>query len=336
MPDRPGRGRTQVATDETADRREGVVIRSQSGYCTVLCDGEAYLCQLRGRLKQGKRRARTVAVAGDRVAFRPVADAGGDAPAGVVEEVLPRANRISRSSSRRDRGRTEQVLMANLDQIVAVQSVRQPEPMTGFVDRLLVAAEQFGVAGVLCVNKIDLDPAAAADPRWDHYAGIGYRVLRTSAETGEGVDVFHDVLRGRLSLLLGASGTGKSSLLARATGLELEIGDVTAKTGLGRHTTTRTELFPIGDGGFIADSPGIRGFDLWGVAPTELRGLWPDFLDPAADCRFATCLHRDEPDCGVKAAVAAGAIPAWRHEAYLLILGDLETGEAERGPGRRR
>ncbi len=321
---------------EAGDRREGVVIRSQSGYCTVLCDGVEYLCKLRGRLKQGKQRARTVAVAGDRVAFRPVADAGGDQPGGVVEEVLPRANKISRSSSRRDRGRTEQVLMANLDQIVAVQSVCQPAPMTGFVDRMLVAAEQYGVEGLLCVNKIDLDPTAGADPRWDHYADVGYALLRTSAETGEGVDAFHDALRGKLSLLLGASGTGKSSLLARATGLELEIGDVTAKTGLGRHTTTRTELFPIGDGGFIADSPGIRGFDLWEVEPTELRDLFPDFPALAADCRFTTCLHRDEPDCGVKSAVAAGTIPAWRHEAYLLILGGLETGGAERGPRRRR
>ncbi|MBC8425078.1 ribosome small subunit-dependent GTPase A [bacterium] len=321
---------------EAGDRREGVVIRSQSGYCTVLCEGLEYLCKLRGRLKRGKQRSRTVAVAGDRVSFRPVADAGGDTPAGVVEEVLPRANRISRSSSRRDRGRTEQVLMANLDQIVAVQSVCQPEPMTGFVDRMLVAAEQYGVAGLLCVNKIDLDPAAAADPRWDHYAAVGYTLLRTSAETGEGVDALHDALRGKLSLLLGASGTGKSSLLARATGLELEIGDVTAKTGLGRHTTTRTELFPIGDGGFIADSPGIRGFDLWEVEPTDLRNLFPEFLASAVECRFSTCVHRDEPGCGVKAAVGAGAIPAWRHEAYLLILGDLETGTAERGPRRRK
>ena len=166
---------------EAGDRREGVVIRSQSGYCTVLCDGVEYLCKLRGRLKQGKQRARTVAVAGDRVAFRPVADAGGDQPGGVVEEVLPRANKISRSSSRRDRGRTEQVLMANLDQIVAVQSVCQPAPMTGFVDRMLVAAEQYGVEGLLCVNKIDLDPTAGADPRWDHYADVGYALLRTSA-----------------------------------------------------------------------------------------------------------------------------------------------------------
>jgi ribosome biogenesis GTPase len=325
-----------VARGGSDDRREGIVIRAQSGHCTVLSAGREYRCRLRGRLKRGRQRERKVAVAGDRVTFRPVADAGGDAPGGVVEAVLPRANKISRFSSRRDRGRTEQVLMANLDQIVVVQSVRQPEPATGFVDRLLVAAERYGVDGLLCLNKIDLDGEAAADPRWDYYAEIGYGLLRTSAETGAGVDAFHDALRGRISLLLGASGTGKSSLLARATGLELEIGDVTARTGLGRHTTTRTELYAIGGEGFIADSPGIRGFDPWGVEPAELRHLFPDFLGPAQHCRFATCRHRDEPGCGVKAAVDAGAVPDWRHESYLLILGDLEAREAARGPGRRR
>jgi len=276
-----------------------------------------------------------VAVAGDRVSFRPVADAGGDMRSGVVEDVLPRTNKISRTSSRRDRGRTEQVLMANLDQIIVVQSVRQPEPMSGFVDRLLAAADHYEVDGLLCVNKIDLDAEAAADARWDYYATIGYRLLRTSAETGDGVDAFHEALRGRISLLLGASGTGKSSLLAKATGLDLAVDGVTEKTGLGRHTTTRTELFAIGDDGFIADSPGIRGFDPWDVEPGELRTLFPEFLDPAADCRFATCLHRDEPGCGVKQAVGDGTLPAWRHESYLSILGDLETRETERGPRRR-
>lgn len=322
--------------DRDPEHREGIVIRSQSGYCTVSSEGREFLCQMRGRLKQGRQLSRTVAVAGDRVRFCAVADAGGDVLAGVVEEVLPRRNKISRTSSRRDRGRTEQVMMANLDQIVVIQSVRQPDPMTSFVDRLLAAAERFEVDGVLCLNKIDLDADAARDDRWDHYASLGYRVLRTSAETGAGVELFQDALRGRISLLLGASGTGKSSLLARATGLDLRVGDVTAKTGLGRHTTTRTELFALGDGGFIADSPGIRGFDIWEVDPVDLRHLFPDFTEPARSCRFSTCLHRDEPGCGVVAAIAAGEVPAWRRESYLGILADLEASIDSRGPRRRK
>ncbi len=156
-------------------------------------------------------------------------------------------------------------------------------------------------------------------------------MLRTSAETGEGVEAFHDLLQGRISLLIGGLGHGKSSLLNRATGMDLRVGDITEKTGLGRHTTTRTDLFPLGDGGFIADSPGIRGFDAWGLEPRDLHDIFPDFHEPAHDCRFTTCLHRDEPSCGVKAAVESGEIPRWRYAAYLGMLKDLEDAiEAQR------
>lgn len=320
-----------MADPVPAGPREGVVLVSHSGHCRVQLDDGPLDCRLRGRLKQGPRASRTVAVAGDRVLVSRTPDG-----TGVVEEVLPRRNKISRMSSKRDRGRIEQVMMANLDQVVVVQSVRQPDPVDGFVDRLLVAAERFDVRGLLCLNKADLDPAAAADPRWDHYAALGYGVLRTSAETGLGVEAFHAELSGRTSLLLGASGTGKSSLLAAATSLELRVGEVTEKTGLGRHTTTRTDLFPLGDGGYIADSPGIRGFDAWGLETQDLRDHLPEFREPALRCRFATCLHRDEPDCGVRAAVTLGAIPRWRYVAYLGMLKDLEAGPRAGGGQRRR
>jgi ribosome biogenesis GTPase len=331
-PDREGRG-VEPNDGDAGNRGEGVVINAGSGHCTVVCDGREIPCRLRGRLKQGLQTERTLVVAGDRVRIAPVP---GDPAIAVVEEVLPRRNRISRTSSKRERGRREQVMMANLDQVVVVQSVRQPEPSGGLVDRLLVAAERYGVEGVLCLNKVDLDPAAAAAPAWDHYHAMGYLVLRTSVVSGEGIEAFRDRLQGRISLLLGASGTGKSSLLARATGLVLRIGEVTAKTGLGRHTTTQTELYPLGNGGFIADTPGIRGFDPWDVSPIELREWFPDFTAPAQTCRYDTCLHRDEPDCGVKRAVASGELPAWRLAAYLGILKDLQERDVVRGPQRRR
>jgi ribosome biogenesis GTPase len=315
------------AVDEA---REGTVLRAQSGHCLVSDRDVVYRCRVRGRLRKGERSAQTVAVAGDRVRFRPVPSDGTAEPSGVIEVVLPRRNRISRMAARRSGGRVEQVLMANLDQVVAVQSVAQPAPSAGFVDRLLVAAERFGVAGVLCLNKCDLDRALAADARWDYYRGLGYGLLRVSALTGEGVDALRGLLGGRISLLLGASGTGKSSLLnAVAPGLDLRVADVTEKSGLGRHTTTHTELYPLPGGGFIADSPGRRGFDPWDVAPGELRDLFPDWGRLEPPCRFRTCLHREEPGCGVKAAVARGDVPAWRHDAYLRLLADLE--ERQRG-----
>lgn len=308
-------------------------MRSQSGHFRVAADdGAVYHCRARGRLKRGRQESRTVAVAGDRVRFRTEPAADSSLPAGVIEEILPRRNKISRFSSRRGGGRIEQVMMANLDQLVAVQSISRPAPAQGFVDRLLAAAERFEVSGVLCLNKCDLDPEAAADERWDYYRGLGYGVLRTSAETGRGVDDLRETLRGRVSLLLGASGVGKSSLLQLVQpGLSLRTGEVTDKTGLGRHVTTRTELFALDGGGFIADSPGIRGFDPWDVPPVDLRLCFPDLIEPGSRCRFSTCLHRDEPDCGVKAAVAAGEIPGWRHRAYLDLLRDLESRDSGRG-----
>ncbi|MEN8006061.1 MAG: ribosome small subunit-dependent GTPase A [Candidatus Krumholzibacteriota bacterium] len=315
--------------------REGIVIRATSGRCLVAASGLVWSCKVRGRLKKGPRQVQTVAVVGDRVRFLAL-DSDSENPTGVIEEVLPRRNRISRLAARRSGGRTEQVLMANLDQVVAVQSLREPAPQSGFVDRLLVAAERFGVQGVLVLNKCDLisDPAEHAEEleKGDYFAGLDYRVIRTSATTGQGVKEFQDVLTDRISLLIGASGVGKSTLLnAIQPGLELRVNEVTEKTGLGRHTTTRTELFPLENGGFIADSPGIRGFDPWDIDPEQVRDYFPDFAEGGAECRFRTCLHRDEPQCGIKARVAQGVIPAWRHEAYLALLGDLEERKASRG-----
>jgi ribosome biogenesis GTPase len=168
--------------------------------------------------------------------------------------------------------------------------------------------------------------------KWDYFADLGYRVIWTSAESGRGMSELHDQLTDRISLLIGASGVGKSTLLnVIQPGLELRVGEVTGKTGLGRHTTTRTELFPLPDGGFIADSPGIRGFDPWDIDPRQVRDYFPDFAEGSQVCRFRMCLHRDEPKCGVKAMVRAGRIPVWRYEAYLALLRDLEVRRDEAG-----
>ena len=287
-----------------------------------------WTCKVRGRLKKGPRQVQTVAVVGDRVRFL-VLDSDADKPSGVIEEVLPRRNRISRMAARRSGGRTEQVLMANLDQVVAIQSLLEPGPQTGFVDRLMVAAERFGVDGVLVLNKCDLvddlDDSGPEIRKWDYFADLGYKVIWTSAESGRGISELQAVLKDRISLLIGASGVGKSTLLnVFQPGLKLRVNEVTEKTGLGRHTTTRTELFPLEGGGFIADSPGIRGFDPWDIDPEQVRDYFPDFTEGSQVCKYRTCFHRDEPQCGVKAMVRSGKIPGWRHAAYLALLKDLE------------
>ena len=249
---------------------------------------------------------------------------------------MPRDNKISRLAARRSGGQVEQVLMANLDQVIAVQSLREPAPQKSFVDRLMVAAERFGVRGTLVLNKMDLVPAGpemeAEQKVWNYFQDLGYTVIWASAETGAGCDAFHDILTDRISLLIGASGVGKSTLLnVIQPGLGLRVNEVTEKTGLGKHTTTRTELFPLRDGGFIADSPGIRGFDPWDMEPLAVRDYFPDFQEPGQSCHYRTCMHRDEPRCGVKDAVNRGLIPIRRHNAYLALLGDLEERKAQVG-----
>ena len=315
--------------------REGIVIRGTSGRCLVAESGTVWTCKVRGRLKKGPRRTQTIAVVGDRVRFQ-VLDAAAESPSGVIEEVLPRRNRISRLAARRSGGQTEQVLMANLDQVVAIQSLREPAPQGGFVDRLLVAAERFGVDGVLVLNKCDLvpdlDEGSSEKSKWEYYVDLGYRVIWTSADSGRGLQDFHDMLTDRISLMIGASGVGKSTLQnAIQPGLRLRVNEVTGKTGLGKHTTTRTELFPLKDGGFIADSPGIRGFDPWDIDPEQVRDYFPDFGEPSLECKFRSCMHRDEPQCGVKTLVARGKIPGWRHDAYLALLRDLEERKESAG-----
>jgi ribosome biogenesis GTPase len=327
---------------EEGASREGIVIRSGSGHCQVAVGPEIWRCRVRGRLKQGPREAQTIVVAGDRVRVATVvgnAAPGSGGGEGVVEEVLPRRNRISRLAARRSGGRVEQVLMANLDQLVVVQSVRDPEPQTGFVDRLLAAASRFSVRGAVALNKIDL--CRDADDRerelahWGYYRSLEHEVVVASMTTGEGLPELGALLAGQVTLLLGASGVGKSSLLnALYPGLGLRVNDVTDRTGLGRHTTTHTELHPVPGGGFIADSPGLRGFDPWDIAPGEIRAYFPDLETAALDCRFRGCLHRGERDCGVKDAVARGTLPVWRHEAYLALLRDLE--DRERAAGYRK
>ncbi len=310
---------------------EGIVIRSTAGHLQISLDSAIWRCQIRGRLKKGPRTCQTLAVVGDRVRFS-ILDEAADPPTGVVEEVLARRNRISRMAAKRSGGNVEQVLMANLDQVVAVQSVLEPAPQTGFVDRLLVASERFGVAGILVLNKWDLVEDGQYREKWEYFEKLDYRVLFTSAETGQGVEDFRQMLKDRISLLIGASGVGKSTLLnAIQPELGLRVNEVANKTGLGRHTTTRTELFPLDTGGFIADSPGIRGFDPWDIDPLAVRDYFPDFREGQSECRYRTCMHRDEPACGVKEAVARGIIPGWRHDAYLALLGDLEERKKRLG-----
>jgi ribosome biogenesis GTPase len=271
--------------------------------------GVTHPCVLRGR--------RLRAVCGDRVRWEPQ-DTGRD---GVVIATEPRSNALQRPDSR---GRTE-VLAANVTQLVAVCAERPP-PDPALVDRYLAAAELMPCKALVLFHKVDLVADAAPAPWIAGLERLGYAVLRTSVRTNAGLDVLRRTLEGHTSILVGQSGVGKSSLLnALVPGLDAATAVLSAATGLGRHTTSAAVLHRLPTGGAIIDSPGVRDHAPAPIPPREVVRGFIEFAEPALECRFADCLHRDEPGCGVKTAVGAGRISARRYESYLGLLRLMES-----------
>lgn len=288
--------------------------------CLVEAGEETLRCVVRGSHKSGPRKVKHILSVGDRVRFSRLD--GGEA---VLEEVLPRATELRRLTSM---GRLEQVLAANADQVLVIGSVREPPFRPGVVDRILVAAEAGGLDGAVCLNKTDLE--ARKPPDLSHLTGAGYPVVRTSAVTGEGLDDLREVLSGRVTVLLGHSGVGKSSLLgAMAPDLRLRVGELSRKTGRGRHTTTAARLIRLFPGADVVDTPGVREFQPAGVSPAGLGRLFPDFVPFLGACRFRECLHDREPGCGVKEARERGEIHPLRYKGYRKILLSLLRGEKD-------
>lgn len=293
-------------------------MKSQSGFFTVETEEGDYVCKIRGRLKQERKETDLVTV-GDRVTISVNPDGSG-----LIEAVAERDRVLSRArpapSNRRMLKDLEQVLVANPDQVVLVFSIKQPPPSLRKLDRFLVVTEMNELPAVICVNKIDLASRAEAQETFKIYEEIGYQIIYTSATTGEGIEELRQVLQGKLSVLAGSSGVGKSSLLnAMQPGLGLRVRDVSEATEKGMHTTRHAELFPLDGGGYVADTPGIRGLALFDVEPQELDAYFREIAPLVSECQFSDCTHRHEPNCAVRAAVQDGTISPQRYESYLRL-----------------
>ncbi|BBM70022.1 ribosome small subunit-dependent GTPase A [Rhodothermus marinus] len=308
---------------------EGTVIRATGSWFDVQADGRVIPSRVRGKFRLAGMDTTSPVVVGDRVKVRLNPDG-----TGLIVDVHPRRNELSRRAAGR-RHSLRHVIAANIDFVWIVQAVHLPEPNPGFIDRVLVAAERYAIPAGLILNKIDLmteedRPAIEALERL--YADLGYRVLRTSVVTDEGLDELREALRGKTSVVTGPSGVGKSSLLnAIEPGLNIRTAPVSEKTGKGRHTTTYVALYPLSIGGFVVDTPGLREFGVTDLEPAELSHYFVEFRPYLSACRFPDCTHEHEPDCAVKAAVASGEISEERYYSYLNILHSLKLGEKDVG-----
>ncbi len=309
---------------------EGTVIRQHLGHYIVASEGDQFTCALSTLLRKslqypqaspGSRRRRVERVRrvrvtdpvaiGDRVEFDP-----GEGDAGMIREIQPRQNKISRRAS--GSSPREQILAANIDRVVPIFSVSDPPPDFDLLDRMLAIAEWEEIEAVICINKTDLDSTESIDKAVENYTRIGYAVVQTSTVDNDGLDDIHTVLDRGTSLFMGPSGVGKSSLLNwLEPGLELRTGEVSELTGEGRHTTTHLELVSLESGGLVGDIPGVKEFRLWNIQPEDVPELFREFIPYLNGCRFRDCAHIREPDCAIKAAVEDGAIYQRRYASYL-------------------
>ena len=288
---------------------EGRVVRADARMFHVSVGERTLPAAPRGKLFEGLERKNPVAV-GDRVRVDL-----SSTPAS-IEEVLQRRNYLGRLASAHDP--REQVLVANVDRLFVIGSLRKPGFSSNRTDRILAACFWHDIPTVLVLNKMDLARGSEADEIRATYERAGVEVLQTSVPRGEGIDALRDALRDRLSVFYGASGAGKSSLLnAIQPGLNIKVGKISRYWDTGKHTTTFSQLHRLDIGGWVVDTPGIRVFRLHGLTPRELRGLFPEFAPFAARCRYPDCSHDHEPGCAVFEAVERGEIGATRFASYL-------------------
>ena len=282
---------------------------------------ELFPAVLRGKVRLERSGATNPVAVGDRVRYELDGEASEEHPA-VITEILPRDNYIIRRST--NLSRQSHVIAANLDQAVIVVSLLFPEIKLPFLDRILVTCEVYKVPVLIVLNKVDLYreelPEMVVDFR-RIYEGAGYAVLETSARMGEGVDALRERCKDKINLFSGESGAGKSSLIkALDPGLNPKVGKISEAHLQGKHTTSLYEMYRLGSGGFVIDTPGLRGFGLVDLEKEEISKYFPEMLREMDDCRFVPCTHTHEPDCAVKAAVDAGRISAERYNSYLGML----------------
>lgn len=303
----------------------GMVIKNTGSWYTVLTDGGSTVdCKIKGNFRlKGIRSTNPVAV-GDRVEI--IRNQEGTA---FITSICDRKNYIIRKSS--NLSKQSHIIAANVDQAFLIVTVDYPQTSTTFIDRFLASAEAYNVPVTIIFNKVDLfkgDEERYLDMMVNLYETVGYTCLKVSAETEEGLQQLLPLLEGKITLFSGNSGVGKSTLLNKIVpGAELRTAEISDAHNTGMHTTTFSEMLSLGDGGWVIDTPGIKGFGTFNMEPEEICGYFKEIFRFSKDCRFSNCTHTHEPGCAVRQAVEDHYIAESRYVSYLSMLDDKEEGK---------
>lgn len=301
---------------------DGIVTKSTGKWYTVLLeDGRIMQCRIKGKFRLGKFKLTNPIAVGDRVGVDPE----DKMETGMIARLHPRKNYVLRQSTRRKH--YLHLLAANIDQAFVIVTIRSPALKPGFIDRFLLTTETHNIPTYIIVNKSDLydeNDLAIYGGLKALYKEIGYETLLVSAETGEGVKELKEVLNGKITLVCGHSGVGKSSLVNNIdANLDLQTQVVSDYSGKGMHTTTFAQMYELEGGGHIIDTPGIKEMGFINMEPMDVAHNFREFFKYSKQCKYNDCLHVNEPNCAVKTAVEEDEISVLRYQSYLSVLEEI-------------
>lgn len=299
---------------------KGIVLKSTGSWYSVKSEEEKiYQCRVKGKLRQHIAFSTNPVAVGDEVMLVKESEIQAQ-----ILEVLPRKNYIIRKST--NLSRKGHIIASNIDQALLLVTIKKPKTLVGFIDRFLVSAEAFHISTTLLFHKIDQYNEREKEELASLkkvYENAGYKCIETSAVSGEGTEELKKIMKNKISLFSGFSGAGKSTLTNfLEPELKLKTAEISAQHETGKHTTTFAEMFPLSFGGYIIDSPGIRGFGIIDIEKQNLSHYFPEMLKILDNCRFSNCMHINEPGCAIKKGVEENSISALRYQSYLSMLNE--------------